>query len=163
MTNIIDTIIRTDADMANALAERGRECSDTYLSDKLACMATDEGRFSVVEQAMLFAAADRLGIDVFRGPRSKVRETKGEAAERLYPEGLDDVAAVDTALPQPWVDRVHDLIANNMHHEDVVRIDRQGGVAAQFVTAYNERGSMTIVPITRLGVDLLAWLVKITV
>lgn len=144
-------------DMKNHLLEKACECDDSYLARHLLKLA-DKPTVGDIDSAIMFAAADRLGQDVFRGSRSPVRETKGEAAERLYPVGLYGITAYDTALPQTWLDKVHDLMAERMSNAEVVGIDKQGGVAAQFITLYQGSPYPAVVPITRTGVMLQAWL-----
>ena len=133
------------------LQEHANRTSDDYLAHKLRDLAAlaDEHE---VGQALLRAAADRLGEDVYpsRG-RLEFRPTsKGVLIDQLY-YGV----SVDGAIPSAWIDRIYKF----MPAEVVDKIVQPEGLAFHFCTVYENSGS-TVRPLTRQGVDLLAELVN---
>jgi len=141
----------------NELAGMATTCSTRYLRRKLLDISNAEST-GLYEQAVCFAAADRLGVDVFPSLRSLRQRgvSKGELVGELYPAGIDGVNAVDCAIPQPWVNRVSAFVDQELGDELSHAVEESGGVAAQFCTVYFETGRVRVLPVTRTGIEVMS-------
>lgn len=126
--------------------------SDEYLCRTLIDVAEGEP-VTHMKSALLAAAADRLGVDVFPSDATLKRRriTKGELAEALYPEHKG--YRFDCALPQTWVNDVDKMLTE----DNRAKINASGGVAWNFVVVYSDECPHgCIMPITRLGVGIMS-------
>lgn len=130
------------------LVQYARRASDNFLSTKLQEMNTNDMPLTPHQRALIQAGAERLDRPHF--PTKDELEwrpiSKGELAEKLYPAPL----VVDMALPQTWMDRVRKILPE--HILDAIAPE---GIQFHFVTVY-DNNHMTIRPLTRQGIDILA-------
>lgn len=147
----------TESSDMQTINELAFTCSTPYLRKHLLRIAEGCGALSEIQSALVAAAGDRLGVDTFPGARAlRTRPTsKGELAAALYPEA--DGYTVDCALPSTWLNVVH----NRLSDDYLKLINEQGGLAAQFVTVYDDKSpGGCVVPVTRCGVMIMAGLVN---
>lgn len=127
--------------------------STRYLREKLIHMAEDLECLTPIQSAIIAAAGDRLGVDTWPSRRQLKRRPvpKGELANAIYPEA--EGFSVDCAVPLVWLDKVWALFDEDNRQ----RIEKNGGLAAQFATVYqDEDQGGFVLPVTRCGIEVLA-------